>query len=509
MQWTDAIGYDSRTAAHPNPEVGVPRAAKPFLSLALGLTCLAATSFAPASAVELQVPSEYATIASALSAAQPGDVVEIAPGTYFEQDLDLPSQVGLRGVGETPSDVAIQADGTTGLLQSNPSVFSTIVIENLTLRGGSREYGGNFYLRRRTDATFRDVIFEEGHATFGGHVAGRYDYGYESLTFEHCVLQGGHGTRGGAIYARGATVTIRDSEFVGNEAPGAGGAVSVIQRPLTVENSTFLGNACGYRGGAIDFDTEEHELLATIEACRFVGNTCVASGGGAVCIVDGAAEIRDCIFEGNTGWTGGALAFLPRASGTVERNIFRANQAARGGGAWLHGPVSVFSENVFASNTATEWGGGFAIGGTQMNYSQIERNTVVSNGAPMGGGAATFDNAHPFFRSGIIAFSTSGSGVHSDGSLLVVVCTDVFGNVGGDWVGPLAPQQFINDNFSANPLFCDAASGDFSLRADSPCAAVPCGPVGALPVGCGAISVRATSWSQIKGWYRETVDVSH
>jgi hypothetical protein len=89
-------------------------------------------------------------------------------------------------------------------------------------------------------------------------------------------------------------------------------------------------------------------------------------------------------------------------------------------------------------------------------------------------------------------------------------CCDLFGNSGGDWVGCVAGQLGLNNNFSADPLFCDVASGDFSLDGDSPCmpAHNSCGQlIGAEGYGCGdPTTVREglveSSWGRVKERYR-------
>lgn len=90
----------------------------------------------------------------------------------------------------------------------------------------------------------------------------------------------------------------------------------------------------------------------------------------------------------------------------------------------------------------------------------------------------------------IIAFSTQAEGVScSDvSSIPTILCCDVYGNQGGDWVGCIADQADTNGNFSADPLFCDTANADFHIDAASPCASVnnSCSTlVGALDVHCG------------------------
>jgi hypothetical protein len=92
---------------------------------------------------------------------------------------------------------------------------------------------------------------------------------------------------------------------------------------------------------------------------------------------------------------------------------------------------------------------------------------------------------------------------------VLLTCCDVVANVGGNWTGCIAGQEGINGNFTAAPMFCDAAGGDFSLFADSPCAAEnnpECGWVGAWPVGCGdshpTPGIEST-WGKVKALFRD------
>ena len=88
---------------------------------------------------------------------------------------------------------------------------------------------------------------------------------------------------------------------------------------------------------------------------------------------------------------------------------------------------------------------------------------------------------------------------------MTLACSDVFGTTGGDYTDCIAGQGNVAGNFSANPLFCDPEAKDFTLATGSPCAppgVTGCGLVGALPVGCGPISVEPASWASIKARYR-------
>lgn len=69
----------------------------------------------PGLADELRVPSEFATIAGALSAAKSGDQILVAPGVYRER-IEIPAGVEVRSVGrDTP--------GTLGLLRAERTIL--------------------------------------------------------------------------------------------------------------------------------------------------------------------------------------------------------------------------------------------------------------------------------------------------------------------------------------------------------------------------------------------------
>jgi hypothetical protein len=114
----------------------------------------------------------------------------------------------------------------------------------------------------------------------------------------------------------------------------------------------------------------------------------------------------------------------------------------------------------------------------------------------------------PTIENTIIAFSYYGPGVlsHYGGPVPILVCCDIFGNAGGDWMGAIASQYGINGNVSEDPLFCDPENLDFTLHADSPCAPFTppnpeCDLIGAWPVGCGSTPVIATTWGRVKSLF--------
>ena len=89
-------------------------------------------------------------------------------------------------------------------------------------------------------------------------------------------------------------------------------------------------------------------------------------------------------------------------------------------------------------------------------------------------------------------------------------CTDIHGNAGGDWIGPIASYNGTNGNFSLCPSFCNADFGDFHLCDGSPC--LPgnhptgrnCGVIGAWDAGCscGPSRTEPSTWGAIKSMYK-------
>jgi hypothetical protein len=134
--------------------------------------------------------------------------------------------------------------------------------------------------------------------------------------------------------------------------------------------------------------------------------------------------------------------------------------------------------------------------------------TLTDNYADSGGGFYCEWDSEPTLYNTIIAFNTGGGAAACQYySYPVLVCCDVYGNVGGDWVDCIAGQYGIDGNFSEDPLFCGPLNPDepFALRADSPCAPDNnpiCDLVGACDVGCAASPVEGASWGRIKAMCR-------
>jgi hypothetical protein len=123
-----------------------------------------------------------------------------------------------------------------------------------------------------------------------------------------------------------------------------------------------------------------------------------------------------------------------------------------------------------------------------MANAALVQCTFYGNAAPNGGNASVDCGSDVSIANCIFAASSEGVGLYADPfSTTDISCTDIFGNIGGDWVGEIADHLGLDGNISLDPMFCGADTGDLTLREGSPC--LPdynpdCGQIGAHPKGC-------------------------
>lgn len=314
-----------------------------FPALALSFALVASATHA----ATLNVPGDHSTIAAALAAAQQGDRIEIAPGTYPEHDLALPEGIMVVGMGAFPDEVVLDARGL-GRVFLAESIGQASTIRNLTLTGGRAEgptsydqSGGallvnNSFLQvqwclflgnsaeahggaiRATSSTLiiTETRFEDNTATDGGGGAIDCSYGTSPLV-KNCRFDRNLASWGGAISCRAnSSPQVADSFFQDNEARGArgfGGAVFTDNEALPVfSRSTFYRNKARYGGALACFQDSETNL----QNCTLVANESEIEGGGLF-TYDASPRVSCSIiaFQIGTGITAQG-ASLPQISST-------------------------------------------------------------------------------------------------------------------------------------------------------------------------------------------------
>ncbi|MEN8006188.1 MAG: right-handed parallel beta-helix repeat-containing protein [Candidatus Krumholzibacteriota bacterium] len=276
----------------------------------------------------------------------------------------------------------------------------------------------------------------------------------------------------------------------------SGGALLSSNSSLRISKCIFSANEAESHGGAIRCNNST--LL--INDCLFTGNSAPNGGGGAVdCSYGSSPLFRNCDFENNSASWGGALSCRADSSPMVADSHFKNNTAMGDlgfGGAVFSDfqATPVFTYSTFSGNQAL-YGG--ALASFQDAETNLENCTVTGNSAEFSGGGLFCHESSPRVTGSIIAFQ-EGTGIAAQGGAVPMIsCTDLFGNSQGDWVGNISDQAGVQENLSADPVFCSEnplTDNEFSLQDNSPCGPEvnSCGALGAWPVGCDAVAARVT-----------------
>jgi len=290
---------------------------------------------------------------------------------------------------------------------------------------------------------------------------------------------------------------------------GSGEDANSVLEGVTITHGFVPSSWTDYYGGGI---LCKNSSSPTIKNCIISHNRAEGHGGGMLCAAYCAPEVNDCVFYHNTALDdGGGLANF--GSPAIKNCLFLHNHTpAHGGGMTDMGSNVTISHCSFSHNTADTYAGGlsvFAEISCSLEYCTFSENSCrgeggaiyIGNGTqlyltsctlsdnegdPNASGLAVTWNSSANLEDTIIAFGRKGEAVYCEvgaGCSATLICCDVYGNAGGDWIGCIAGQNGTNGNISLDPLFCNRPAEDFTLHNDSPCDAV-CGLMGAWPVGC-------------------------
>ena len=224
--------------------------------------------------------------------------------------------------------------------------------------------------------TLNDTKLIDGRAESGGAIR---LLNSAQLTMQNSTLRGHIAeTKGGAIYALGSTVTIRDSRFENN-------CVKLLKRRL---------NPDGKGPNRIERDVDNDGCpLVTQHRSDIAPSGEVEGDGGAIHISSGArANIQRSTFSENKATNGGAIAASSDSSRlTVGRSRFANNESVSLAGAiYADRGATDIMRSGFVKNTATSGGGAIAAKLARLN---ISNSTFSENQTETGGGALGIDGA--------------------------------------------------------------------------------------------------------------------
>jgi fibronectin-binding autotransporter adhesin len=324
------------------------------------------------------------SIQACIDAANDGDTILIAAGTYTES-LTLSKAVSLTGV-SSDTTIIHAIEGQRVLTVTGATISNSIVISGLTFTGGSADIGGGMLITDSAQPLIRNSIFISNAANLGG-----------------------------GLYTQGALLTIIDTDFIANVGGGA-----YAEHAAQVTGGQFIANT----GTDAALTTRALEISGT----RVISNNSVGYAGG-VDAYSGPATIINARFENNVGnWAGGLYVRGESEALTLSNTVFISNS---GGGFTTYnvGPTTVYGGRFERNHTSSDggailmsyYGGPLILIGTE-----VVSNTANGDGGGIAGDSGTISLINSRFENNVAG--GIGGGVKSFGTQFYVTDTQFISN---------------------------------------------------------------------------------
>ncbi len=430
------------------PRVGSRSPTRLCLTAAAAVAIQFALPAPPARANRLFIPQTHRSIQAAIDAARPGDTLWVAAGTYAGPFVVKKPLVLF---GDAGAENTILDGGDSVRVLHVEGVKGAQVI-GFTIRRGKANSGGGIHCVRDTSIMIAGCVFEKN---------------WES----------------GLSAWQSSDINVKENRFVENE----GSALTLDRSSVFIQSCLFTKNR-GYSGAAISFN--HSKSMFPIRDCTFEENSADRATGGAVNADSSEITIVECVFKGNSAkLAGGAIAAMASSRVAVSRCRFVENHAAGSGAVHVdHASLNV-ALSIFDRNRALALGAAMGLlGRGRANINPIIQNNTFYKNTSEGAGASIWaEQVSPELRRNIFVVERGQSPAAGVSSSPLFEC-----NLIHDPTGTALAKLPSSDTLVGDPLFCDAASGDFFLRDLSPAALARCAPVGALPKRCSTFKLVPT-----------------
>ena len=439
----------------------------------------------------LHVPGEHTTIQAAIDAAEDGDTVEIADGTYTgegNKNLDFAGKaITVRSASGNPALCIIDCEGEGRGFYFHNGEGTDSIVEGLTITNGYANA-------------------DSPDAQHGGGIC----CDNSSPTFTSCVIRGNsaygtyHGGAGGGVFCHGGNPSFTNCTINGNATLSGGGLYCYEDSFPVLTNCTISDNTARSGGGIYCY----WDSIPALISCTISENTAENFGGGLYCRYYGNPSLNNCTISGNSAISCGGGVYCYTSSPALNDCTIRNNSASgdesNGGGLYCINDSNPTLSNCTVTENATDSSGG---GVFSTGCSPVLSNCRVSNNSSLYGGGTGYNGGNPTLInciiSGNIAYK-NGGGIHciNNNSLTTTNCTIIGNTAHGEgggvycnssnptltnsilW-GDVPEEVYI---YSGNPevAYCNVQGGwtgegniavdpqlafatDFHLMSDSPC----------------------------------------
>jgi hypothetical protein len=275
----------------------------------------------------IRVPSDQQTIQAAINAANNGNTVLVAPGTYFE-------------------NIYFRGKAITVTSESGPDVTK--------IDGGGADSVVIFNSREGRDSVINGFTLQNGNPGVGG---GGVRIASASPTVTNNVITNNRGCTGAGVYVISGSPLIQLNIITGNDGVrcGAGGG-GILVYGISVDGAS------------------SPEILDNVIS----NNNSLGDGGGIFLNGDGTPTIKRNIIKGNTaqGGKGGGIYMVNHSDALIVQNLIINNQASVGGGLYWYVP-SAASGPILVNNTIVD--NDAASGGSGIYAEGFDAQTELTN----------------------------------------------------------------------------------------------------------------------------------